>query len=329
MKVIVVSGFLGSGKTSLISLVANEFATSGMRLAVIENEISPLGLDGKLLSNQGLRVKELASGCICCQLQGELCSSMEEISREYRPDLVFIEPTGAAAPGHVKEAIETSSYVDEIIMLVILDANRLGEDGFEHYPFVEQSILNADLIAVNKIDMVKSGIVDSLLKSAGELNKIAPVIPLSLESGENLKQFTEKLKSVKESASSVKTSHIKSLTDTHPVSTSFSMEIAGKINKVDIERSINKLLDNFMVGLKQNNCSRIGHVKIVIENGENLLFFSKTSFYGANNKKGAWSDNVVNCRINGSIIVYGLEKTVLEKITENILNKNQQRLLDI
>lgn len=329
MKVIVVSGFLGSGKTSLISLVANEFATSGMRLAVIENEISPLGLDGKLLAKQGLQVRELASGCICCKLQGELRGALEEIAKEYKPDLIFIEPTGAAAPGHVKDAIENSPYVDEIIMLVILDAKRLGKDGLGQYPFVEQSVRNADLIAINKIDMVKSDIVDSLLKSAGDLNEFASIIPLSLESGENLTQFTEKLKSVEESTSLIKTLHIKSLTDSHPVSTSFSMEIAGRINRVDIERAIDEMLNEFATELQKNNCSRVGHIKVVIESGDNFLFFSKTSFYGANDKKGYWSNNVANCQINGSIIVYGLEKTALEKMTKNILHENQQKLLNM
>jgi len=322
MKVIIISGFLGSGKTSLISAVTNSFVTAGIKIAVIENEISPSGLDGKFLEKQGLRVRELVSGCICCQLQGELSGALEEIAKEYKPDVVFIEPTGAAAPGHVKDAIQNNSCVDEIIMVTILDARRLAGEGLKQYPFIEQSIRKADLVVINKIDMVALSIVESILSSTVELNSSVDIIPLSLESRENLTQLTEKLKVVEKCTSQSKALCIESLVDHHPVSISFRRSLKANTNSVGIEELIDGMLNKLATELLENGCNRIGHIKITAEKGADFLFFSKTSFSGTNDKKGVWSyNNTGDCQINGNVIVYGLSKPQVENISKNVLSK--------
>lgn len=103
IKVDIVTGFLGAGKTTLINKLIAE-AYPAERVALLENEFGEIGIDGDLAAASGITVKELANGCICCTLQGDFVEGIAELARTVSPDRIIIEPTGLARPEDLRSA---------------------------------------------------------------------------------------------------------------------------------------------------------------------------------------------------------------------------------
>ena len=89
--VLVVSGFLGSGKTTLVSHLLREAQANGRRIAVVSNEFGALGIDQALLGQGGEAYVELEGGCVCCQLSDELVKTLQMLRERVHPDGVIIE----------------------------------------------------------------------------------------------------------------------------------------------------------------------------------------------------------------------------------------------
>src|SRR5574344_2368455 len=92
-KVDIISGFLGAGKTTLISKLLKE-ALAGEQVVLIENEFGEIGIDGGFLKDSGVEIKEMNSGCICCSLVGDFGTSLREVIKNYAPERILIEPSG-------------------------------------------------------------------------------------------------------------------------------------------------------------------------------------------------------------------------------------------
>ena len=106
MDLLIIAGFLGAGKTSLLLELVGGLAAGGTRkIAIIENEIGAVGVDDQVLAAEGLPVREIYSGCICCSLRGDLVTTLLELERQEKPDLVILEPSGAAGVRQVQSAL--------------------------------------------------------------------------------------------------------------------------------------------------------------------------------------------------------------------------------
>ncbi|MDR1128925.1 MAG: GTP-binding protein [Treponema sp.] len=103
IKLEIVSGFLGAGKTTLINKLLRE-AWRGEKTAVLENEFGEIGVDGDLLAGHDLMVKEITNGCICCTLKGDFVEGIKELARDYGPERIVIEPTGIGKLSDILEA---------------------------------------------------------------------------------------------------------------------------------------------------------------------------------------------------------------------------------
>ena len=136
MKIIILGGFLGSGKTSFLKKFAKYILekekTSGSKtkVVIIENEIGNVAIDNQILENENLNVRTLFSGCVCCTLQGELVSTIRELMKQEKPDWIIIESTGVAYPGSIKEKIQDILIFHffllvAILVLICLDLNGL------------------------------------------------------------------------------------------------------------------------------------------------------------------------------------------------------------
>ena len=84
-KIDIFSGFLGAGKTTLIKKLITE-AYQGEKLVLIENEFGEIGIDGGFLSEAGIQINEMNSGCICCSLVGDFAEALKKVIDEYHPD---------------------------------------------------------------------------------------------------------------------------------------------------------------------------------------------------------------------------------------------------
>ena len=102
MKILLVSGFLGAGKTTFIKEMAKNI---NLEFVVLENEYADIGIDGDFLDEKNLNVWEMSEGCICCSMKGDFKSSIKRIYSEINPEYLIIEPTGVGMLSSIVENI--------------------------------------------------------------------------------------------------------------------------------------------------------------------------------------------------------------------------------
>lgn len=107
MNILIVSGFLGAGKTTFIKELAKK---TGRQFAVMENEYGETGIDGSLLEKDRMKVWELTEGCICCSLKSDFASSVLTIANAADPEFLIVEPTGVGLLSSVISNLEKIEY---------------------------------------------------------------------------------------------------------------------------------------------------------------------------------------------------------------------------
>jgi G3E family GTPase len=173
---LLVCGFLGAGKTTFIM---EHIKTTGGRTAVLVNEFSDLGVDGQLIqSKNGVHVIEVPGGCICCGQQKDLTENIRKIAEHVRPDMLLIEPSGIAQASGVIMALEDEALAGLVrldAVIAVIDAStflEFSEPDFFGTFFLDQ-VTNADLIVVNKIDMVSPAEREQVSRRVSVLNPSA------------------------------------------------------------------------------------------------------------------------------------------------------------
>jgi G3E family GTPase len=195
VRLLVVSGFLGSGKTSLILWVARALTGRALKVAIIENEIGEIGIDGRYLREEGLQVQELFGGCICCTLSTDLVLTLREIRDRYEPDWAVVEPTGLATPSQVVQAVGSNlPEIEEVRVICVVDASRYDLLLSMMTPLLTAQIEDADTIAINKVDLVDRMVVKRVVDGVKQMNPRAAVSTISAEKGLNLDSILEVLR---------------------------------------------------------------------------------------------------------------------------------------
>lgn len=176
--VLILSGFLGSGKTTiLLQLVSHLRAKYGedYTIAIIENEIGSASVDSGIIADAGYSVTEMLSGCICCTLVGELIPSLDKLSQELNPNLVILEATGMATPDTMRDMIvKHSSYACRIVVLV--DASRWLKVLRAVGTILERQTQAADIICINKCDLADAEQLAEVERTVREFNAAAPLV---------------------------------------------------------------------------------------------------------------------------------------------------------
>jgi G3E family GTPase len=194
MKLLIIAGFLGSGKTTLLLEVARRLVAVPQKIAIIENEVGEIGIDGKYLHQEGLQVQELFGGCICCTLSVDLVSTLEKVEKLFQPAVTIIEPTGLASPGDIVPTVrDYVAMVTAIRVLVLVDAIRHQMLSEMLSPLLAAQIQAADIAVINKIDEVNGANVDLIRKNVTQLNPQARVAAVSLEKKINLEPLLSDL----------------------------------------------------------------------------------------------------------------------------------------
>ena len=176
--VTILTGFLGSGKTTLLNRVLRE--EHGKRIAVIENEFGEVGIDQALVINADEEIFEMSNGCICCTVRGDLIRVLGNLmKRRDKFDYVLVETTGLADPGPVAQTffmddeIRAEFALDGIVTLV--DAAHVEQQLGRSDESAEQ-IAFADVLVLNKTDLVDGKALDRLEARLRDMNRMARVV---------------------------------------------------------------------------------------------------------------------------------------------------------
>jgi G3E family GTPase len=174
--VTVLTGFLGAGKTTLLNHILT--AQHGKRVAVIENEFGEVGVDQDLVIRSEEEIFEMNNGCICCTVRGDLIRILGNLmKRRDKFDYILVETTGMADPGPVAQTffmddeIHRATRLDGIVTVV--DAKHVAQHWDSHE--VQEQIAFADVVLVNKLDLVSAGEVDELESRIRDMNPTAAV----------------------------------------------------------------------------------------------------------------------------------------------------------
>lgn len=195
MRLLLISGFLGSGKTTLLLQIARRLSADSRKIAIIENEVGQVGIDGQYLRREGLEVQELFGGCVCCTLSVDLVTTLKKLDRLVQPDRVILEATGVARPGDIVPTVRRyASMVDEIQVLLLVDAPRYEMLLEVMNPLVTAQVGAADLVVINKIDEIDEPGIDRITKSVQGLNGKARVVAISAEKQINLETLMGELR---------------------------------------------------------------------------------------------------------------------------------------
>lgn len=176
--VILIAGFLGAGKTTLLRNILT-WPGDLSRTAILVNEFGEIGIDGELLQGFQTPIFELTNGCICCTIQGDLLRTLGEILDGFHPKRLFIEATGVADPFDVLGFLKTSQMENRISVpkVVTVLAGDLWE-GREYFgPLFFNQIKAAELLLLNKVDLLPKEEVSQALQEIREINPSCSVVP--------------------------------------------------------------------------------------------------------------------------------------------------------
>jgi len=127
MKILLVSGFLGAGKTTFIKEMAKNI---NLEFVVLENEYADIGVDGDFLDEKNLNIWEMSEGCICCSMKGDFKSSIKRIYSEINPEYLIIEPTGV---GMLSSIIENIREIDNNDIEILSPITLIDITSFNEY----------------------------------------------------------------------------------------------------------------------------------------------------------------------------------------------------
>lgn len=176
IKIDVISGFLGAGKTTLIKKLF-ESKLKDEKVVLIENEFGEIGVDGSFLKNSGVQIKEINSGCICCSLVGDFSKSMKELVENYAPDRIIIEPSGVGKLSDIIKAIEKVDEPLKInIVATVVDGGKCKMYYKNFGEFYDDQVKQANTIIVSKADKLTNDKVLAAVELIKSLNPHATVV---------------------------------------------------------------------------------------------------------------------------------------------------------
>jgi G3E family GTPase len=175
---LVVSGFLGSGKTSLVAHLLEHAQQLGIRIAIVSNELGELGVDRSLLGAGGEAFVEIEGGCVCCELSDDLIDTLEVLHEQVQPDRIVIETSGVALPFDTQLNFwrePVSAWIGDDMAIVVVNAEQLLEERDLEGTFRDQ-VSSADLLVLNKVDLIAESDLPSIEARLREIEPEAPLV---------------------------------------------------------------------------------------------------------------------------------------------------------
>jgi len=298
VQVIVVGGFLGSGKTTTIINMGKYLAEKGKKVAIVVNEIGEIGIDGDVIKRFGFDTKEITSGCICCSLKVGLRTTVTLLAKEYNPDILMIEPTGIAFPHIIRDEIELMNLGEQVNvapLVTLIDGSRFKHLMKEVKEFAMRQIIDAEILGINKIDLIEPIRLPILEASVQQLNPSARVVLLSgKDTGERFENFMRiVLPDLEEVSERIPRAKVTGEAEpSAPEETESSIE-ASKVGSYAAEFAVEnenlsteaarelttELINTIKAKVLKLNPEFVGHIKLFLDNGLETVKQSVTIYY--------------------------------------------------
>lgn len=178
IKIDIYSGFLGAGKTFLMKKLISEEAYE-KNIAIIENEFGEVSIDGAILRESNIEVKEINSGCICCQVTGDFKEAIVEVIKEFKPSRIIIEPSGVAKLTDIIKVCREKDLKEKIIIdniITVIDPQKFKIYSNNFKEFYEDQILNAKKIVLSRIQKIEEKEVWEVVSQIKKINRHAVII---------------------------------------------------------------------------------------------------------------------------------------------------------
>ncbi len=194
----IISGFLGCGKTTFLNKVIPNMQGSN---ALIENEFGNIGIDGDLIQHS-LPIKEIYSGCICCTVTENFNKALEELVLEYKPDNIFIEPSGVGSLSDILKVcnrVSSNSTLNIKIkdVITIVDVDSFNDYSENFGSFYLDQIENAQMIFLSHFENLVDSEVEEIIKKISLINPKATIFkePWISLSGEEIVETINSMES--------------------------------------------------------------------------------------------------------------------------------------
>jgi G3E family GTPase len=178
IKTDIFSGFLGAGKTMMIKKLITE-KLSRENIMIIENEFGEVGIDGSILKNSSVQVKEITAGCICCSISGDFKKSVMEVVENYKPKRIIIEPTGVGKLSEILGILKCSELknIIEINMVItLIDALKYDIYINNFNEFYSDQIRNAKTLILSRTQHCSDMKLEKITAALRMLNNKANII---------------------------------------------------------------------------------------------------------------------------------------------------------
>ncbi len=169
------TGFLGSGKTTIISHLIDELQAKGEQVVFIKNEIGETDIDSLMMQQKGIETEELLNGCICCTLVGPFLHSIDELVERFSPDRIIIEASGAADPAALALMVSSHPKLERDGVIGIIDV--VNFEGYQNLTITaKEQTKFTDILIFNKIELADLEHKKKIVGYIRELNTHSPII---------------------------------------------------------------------------------------------------------------------------------------------------------
>ena len=177
-KVDIISGFLGAGKTTFIKELISK-AYKDEKTVLIENEFGEIGIDSRFMQNSGIEVTEMNSGCICCTLVGDFARSLKQVSDEFHPDRIIIEPSGVGKLSDVAKAVidmQDEAGVEIESLITVADGKKAKMYMKNFGEFYNDQLEHAGVIVISRTQDMDEKVLAECVELLREKNHDAAII---------------------------------------------------------------------------------------------------------------------------------------------------------
>jgi len=262
VKIDIITGFLGSGKTTFILKLIEAFSKTDKKIVIIENEFGKIGIDGTLIKKSGIPVYEISNGCVCCTLKGDFQSALDNIVDTLNPDHIIIEPSGIFVMDDFKDLIK-GCHNDYIInsCICIVDCLSFLKQKQRYTIFFQSQLKNATSVVLSKSQFVDK--VDLIVE---ELKEINPNVSFTTVDWQEIDDATVLLGGGISDNFELNNDHI----DVHGFKT-FGMNVTRIINKKELSKLLNSV--------KKGAYGNIIRMKGIVKTESSIVEFQYTNGY--------------------------------------------------